>query len=200
VKIDVLLVDYGEVISQSQPPETLDEMAALTRLARPVLVERYWEHRPAYDRGGDARSFWSKVAADAVADNGTLARLVELDVAGWSRINHETFDVLLRAHERGVSLSLLSNAPAELASALGADPAFKVFDHLLFSSRLGAVKPERAIFEAAAEATGTPPCRIAFVDDRPANVDAAAAYGMQTILFESPSQLGAELDDLTRAP
>ena len=50
-----LLVDYGEVVSETQPPETLEAMAGLVGLPLPSFVERYWEHRLPYDRGGSAR-------------------------------------------------------------------------------------------------------------------------------------------------
>jgi putative hydrolase of the HAD superfamily len=190
----VLLVDYGEVLSEPQPPEPLDAMARITGMALPDFVERYWEHRPAYDRGGSANAFWSAmIGTEEVADAAMLEELVALDIASWLELNGDTLKVLKDARRHGTSLSLLSNAPRELASALRRDPTFELFDHLIFSSELGMVKPEQAIFEAAAEIVSAAPAEIVFVDDRPANVGAAAGAGMQGLLFSSAAQLREEL-------
>jgi putative hydrolase of the HAD superfamily len=185
----VLLVDYGEVLSEPQPPEPLAAMARITGMALPDFVERYWEHRPAYDRGGSANAFWSAMIGTEVADTAMLEELVALDIASWLELNGDTLNVLKDARRHGTSLSLLSNAPTELGSALRRDPTFELFDHLIFSSELGMVKPERAIFEAAAEIVSAAPAEIVFVDDRPANVEAAADAGMQGLLFSSAAQL-----------
>ncbi len=187
-----VLVDYGEVISRPQSQQTLRTLAELTELEVPELEQRYWEHRPPYDRGGEASTFWSTVTGRPVSE-GTLRRLVEVDIQGWLEFDEEALTVLREARQRGVGLSLLSNAPRELADALSAEPSFRVFDHLLFSSRLGVVKPEPAIFELAIEKLGVEAAEIAFVDDRESNVEAGETAGLQAILFTSPRQLRAEL-------
>jgi putative hydrolase of the HAD superfamily len=193
VQARTVLVDYGEVLSESQPPETLDAMAQLTAMAVPTFVERYWQYRPSYDRGGSARAFWSSMISAEMEDQATLDELVRLDITSWSDINEHTLEVLEDVRRREVSLSLLSNAPRELASALRRDSIFELFDHLIFSSELGLVKPEPGIFEAAIEIVSAPPSEILFVDDRAANVEAAVDAGMQAILFSSAAQLQAEL-------
>ena len=53
-----LLVDYGEVISETQPEEMVARMATLIGLEVSEFRKRYWEHRPAYDEGSEARAFW----------------------------------------------------------------------------------------------------------------------------------------------
>src|SRR5438270_10916500 len=112
--MQVLLVDYGEVISQAQPAETIAALASLARLAIPEFVERYWRHRPRYDRGGTANDFWSDVIGTELTDGYTLDQLIRLDVDGWCNLNMETLDVLGAARRHGSSLSLLSNAPHAL--------------------------------------------------------------------------------------
>lgn len=187
-----LLVDYGEVISQPQPPELLRALAELTGLEPPLLAERYWEHRPPYDRGGSAASFWANVVG-ATIPAAKLTRLVELDVESWTRLNGETLRVLDEARERGLALSLLSNAPFELADVLSTDPVFEAFDHLLFSSHLGMVKPEPSIFGRAVGILSLRPEQILFVDDKAANVEAARDAGLHAVAFTSPAQLRSDL-------
>jgi putative hydrolase of the HAD superfamily len=188
-----LLVDYGGVISLDQPRGMLSEMASLAGLEVPEFVERYWRHRPAYDRGIAPRTYWAAVLEAEPSDDGLLDRLVALDLASWSRLNPDTLEVLGAAHERGSSLSLLSNAPHDLADMLSDHPALANFEHLLFSSRLGAVKPGRAVFDASLQAIGRRPDEVVFIDDRPENVQGARRVGLRGVLFTSAEQLRAEL-------
>jgi putative hydrolase of the HAD superfamily len=190
--VRALLVDYGEVISRPQPADAIAAMASLAGLELLEFRERYWGHRVPYDRGGDARAFWSEVIGGPVEDH-TLDRLIRLDIDSWSHLNRETLAVLIDARERGCSLSLLSNAPEELAVAVSDRPEFADFDRLLFSARIGAVKPEARAFDAAVHELGHPREHILFIDDRPANVEGAIDSGLRAVLFTSAAALRAEL-------
>jgi putative hydrolase of the HAD superfamily len=190
--VRALLVDYGGVISRPQPADAIAAMASLTGLEVLEFRERYWGHRVPYDRGADARAFWSEVIGGRVDDD-TLERLIRLDIESWSHLNQATLAVLMDAHERGCSLSLLSNAPEELAVAVSDRPEFADFDHLLFSARIGAVKPDAAAFDAAVHELGHPREHILFIDDRPANVAGAIGSGLRAVLFTSAAALRAEL-------
>ncbi len=167
-------------------------MASLVGIDVPEFGERYWGHRVPYDRGGDARTFWSAVIGEPVDDH-RLKRLIRLDIDSWSHLNGDSLTVLMDARERGYSLSLLSNAPEELAVAVSDRPEFADFDHLLFSARIGAVKPEAGAFDAAVHELGHPREQILFVDDRRANVEGAIDSGLRAVLFTSAAALAAEL-------
>jgi putative hydrolase of the HAD superfamily len=189
----LLLVDYGEVISRRQPQESVAAMARTAGLSLPVFIERYWEYRPDYDRGGSARTFWSAVRGSEVTEDRLLEELVRQDVMSWSHLNPETLDVLRQVKQQGASLSLLSNAPHELATAISDQPAFEIFDQLFFSARLGVAKPDPAAFSAALEKLSRPAGDVLFVDDRPENVEAAATAGFRALRFTSAVQLRSEL-------
>jgi putative hydrolase of the HAD superfamily len=195
VTAPVLLVDYGMVISESQPPQSLRAMAALAGLELPEFVKGYWEHRPAYDRGTSARAYWSAVIGRPLGGDPLLEQLTRLDLASWSHLNRDTLRVLGAAHERGSTMSLLSNAPHDLAAMLSEHPALADFDHLIFSSRLGVVKPERAVFDAAVDLIQRRPAEVVLIDDRQANVEGAIKAGLQAVLFTSAEQLRSELLD-----
>lgn len=184
-----LLVDYGGVISREQPRQAIAEMASVAGLHVDAFVERYWAHRVAYDRGLDAPTYWSAVLSDGPPDERSLERLIRLDVASWGSLNAGTLEILTAAHRDGIALSLLSNAPHELADALDGHRALALFDHLLFSARIGAVKPDPAAFEAALQAMSLDPGEVVFIDDRQPNVEGAIACGLRGILFTSAEQL-----------
>lgn len=67
------------------------------------------------------------------------------------------------------------------------------FDVYALSYRLGAVKPEAAIFHAAAELAGVCPEDIFFVDDIAEHVTGARAFGFDAVQFTTTASLAEEL-------
>jgi putative hydrolase of the HAD superfamily len=68
-----------------------------------------------------------------------------------------------------------------------------VFDRFALSYQIGAMKPDREIFTAAAEIAEVAPEEIFFTDDRPDNVEGARAAGFDAVPFASPAALCAAL-------
>lgn len=190
----VLLVDYGDVISASQRPAAIDAMAAALDLPRDDFLAGYWKHRRRYDLGESPREYWSAVAGREVSDESLLARLEAHDVEGWSELNPGTVALLSWARERGVTVAVLSNAPHALAAAVRAMPALTaVCDHFSFSAEIGAAKPDPRAYRSALTALAASPGDVLFVDDRPENVDGARAVGLRAVRFQSADRLRAAL-------
>jgi putative hydrolase of the HAD superfamily len=186
-----VLCDYGEVISLGQP---LPDRLALEQEAGRVGEEfwfAYWHHRPGYDRGTTGvADYWSAVLGIR-PDRRKLARLIELDVAGWLHTNSDTLAATERAAARGLRLAILSNAPHEVADAIDVAPWANAFSPRLFSSRLLAVKPEREIYAETLRLLGADPEQVTFFDDRPSNVEEARRSGMSAHVFNDPAQIDA---------
>lgn len=70
------------------------------------------------------------------------------------------------------------------------------FDELILSYEVGSTKPDARIYQEVVNRSGLAPSRCLFVDDLEANVEAAAALGMQTIQFTGVEPLKARLTDL----
>jgi putative hydrolase of the HAD superfamily len=71
-----------------------------------------------------------------------------------------------------------------------------IFDAFLSSCWLGVTKPTRRFYERAVAISQCVPKDSVFVDDREQNLVPARALGMNTILYQSADQLGAELTEL----
>jgi putative hydrolase of the HAD superfamily len=177
-----LLFDFGEVISTAQPADEVAAMAALTVLPEAEFTRRYWALRPGYDAGGTALNYWSGILGTTPGP-ALLRRLVELDVASWLHLNPDTLHLLDDLHAAGTAVSLLSNAPHELARELDRHTDLKPFRRLLFSADLALTKPDPRCYTAALAALGADPADVVFVDDRPANLAAAAGLGIKGIHF-----------------
>jgi 2-haloacid dehalogenase len=102
---------------------------------------------------------------------------------------------LLRAlKRRGVLVFALTNFGREtFAHARTHYPFFDEFDRAFVSGHLRLAKPDPAIYEAVEREGGIAPENLLFTDDRPENIEAAAARGWRTHLFEGPEGLAERL-------
>ena len=87
-------------------------------------------------------------------------------------------------HAAGHPLYFLSNMPAPYADHLEQTHGFlQRFSDGIFSARVRLIKPERAIYDLAAQRFGVPPADLLFFDDVVANVAAAQQAGWQAAHF-----------------
>lgn len=187
-----LLCDYGEVLSQTQPPGERSALVTASGLAEPDFWRAYWTHRPAYDRADiSAEDYWAAVLGRSVVPQ-QVRDLTTLDVASWLHANPATAASAARAGQRGYRLAILSNAPIEVADAIDRAPWLVAFQPRVFSCRLRLNKPDPAVYRQVLDQLAARPEEIVFFDDRPENVAAARAVCIQAHLFTDASQL----DDL----
>jgi len=98
-----------------------------------------------------------------------------------------------------VRLYYLSNMPAPFARVLEKKHAFiDWFDGGIFSGDVKLGKPDPAIFELLAARHALAPERTIFIDDMPANVQAARDLGWQAIHCQQPEALAAQLQDVLK--
>ena len=69
-------------------------------------------------------------------------------------------------------------------------------DLAIYSHEVGMRKPDPRIYARACERLGVAPAEIVFLDDVPANIDAARAFGLQGVLFENTAQAIADIEAL----
>ena len=96
-------------------------------------------------------------------------------------------------------IGLLSNAWPSLRNDLEniwliAD----AFDEIIISAEVGMVKPDPRIYKHILERMRINPEETIFVDDLTENIAAAQAIGMQTIIFQNPTQAIQDLNATLR--
>jgi len=105
-----------------------------------------------------------------------------------------TVDVLRDLHAAGVRLLALTNWSAELFPvARGRFDFLELFEDILVSGEERLAKPDPRIFELLTERSGLPPGECVFVDDKPENVEAARAAGLDGIVFVDDGTLREQL-------
>ncbi len=190
----VLLCDYGEVLTVPPPQTDRAALASVAELDEHELWDRYWAHRHAYDRGEvTTAQYWAAILGRR-PEGEMLSRLLAADVACWVHPNRDVLAATERAREAGLQLAILSNAPLDHAAVYDGLEWLAPFSPRLFSSRLGVVKPEPAIYAAAIAALGVPAGEIVFLDDRRRNVEAALAAGLRAELFAGAGQIDRLVD------
>ena len=104
-------------------------------------------------------------------------------------LDREVLDIVknLRGKYR---LGVLSNASGVfLRNALDEAEVGNYFSAIVASSEVGALKPEKEIYEKALELLGVSPEEAVFIDDNPLNAEGAKKLGINTIVFQGANQL-----------
>ncbi|MEJ5914908.1 HAD family hydrolase [Pseudokineococcus sp. 1T1Z-3] len=112
---------------------------------------------------------------------GTRAVVEELDAAGLHLIALTNW-----------SAELFERAGELLEDVVG----LSTFDGVVVSGREGLTKPDPALFRRLLDRFDLDPAATAFVDDSPANVEAAAALGLRAVGFTTAEALRDALADL----
>jgi 2-haloacid dehalogenase len=112
-----------------------------------------------------------------------------------------TVDVLADLRAAGVRLVALSNWSAEMFPIARERFDFLAwFEGIVISGDVGVNKPDRLIFDHLAEQFGIEPTAALFIDDSPANIEAAKALGYSAIRFTDATALRRELVRLELLP
>ena len=117
-------------------------------------------------------------------------------VCAESKVLHaECLDILADLKQNGkVRLATLNNESRELNEhRLNAFKLRSLFDYFICSGYVHEMKPAPGIYKSAIDISGFDAETALFIDDKAENCKAAAALGMETVLFESPIQLRGAL-------
>jgi putative hydrolase of the HAD superfamily len=111
--------------------------------------------------------------------------------------NGAVLEVLARVKAAGYKTLLLSNTDPERFSFVRRRfPEIGLFDHYVLSYELKLLKPDPAIYLAAARLAGTSPGECVFIDDMAENVVGAVEAGLAGIHYLPETDLAAELKKL----
>lgn len=200
----VVLFDLFGVIACHQRPGAMAEMASLSGGAPTDAFDAaYWACRQPYDAGLFSPSqYWTAVLRQLSLPThpDVIEHLRLADIDSWSRVD-DRMVAYVRSLRNVARVALLSNIPADHADAfLAAQPWLRHLDHVTFSGKIYAAKPDPAAFRHCLAALHADPADFLFVDDRDENVRAARSLGMNGHVFTGRDELAAALDTWLPTP
>lgn len=191
-----VVLDLGNVLIDWQPALAIAAGVGVVEAERLLDTEDFdfmaWNHEQ------DAGRRWSAGIAEVRRTHPHWVSHVEAYLEHFPASLAEvpgSLDVVRDLHDAGVPLIGLTNWSDELYYPHAA-PHFEVLellDDVVVSGEVKAAKPDPRAYEIAAERAGLPLERLAFVDDKQVNVDAAVALGMDGVLFTDAAGLRSEL-------
>jgi 2-haloacid dehalogenase len=154
-----------------------------------------------WNRSQDAGRPWAEAVAELA---GTHPHRRELIAAYAERYDEAiagevagTVALLDELAARGTRLLALTNWSAETFPRARERFGFlDRFEGIVVSGEERVVKPEPEVFHRLLERYHLAPTEVVFVDDSPANVEAARRLGMTGLRFTDPDRLRADLADL----
>lgn len=172
-----LQVDWGiepdEMVSDFFKGEFVQVVQG--RLDLYVALHNYFEPKDMADRIEEFVAYWFE------KDIGIDDQVLALADAWRKRTGGRVFAATNQEHHRA----------AYLKDQLGLGAHF---DEIIYSAALGVCKPDRAFFTNAQARMGVSVGQsILFVDDTPANVDGARAFGWRALLYRGRESLSRAL-------
>lgn len=152
------------------------------------------EKRQAVKQGKTDEEFWIAYAKNKgiklPANWSASFKSVMKDAIG---VNPEMYALIDQLKEQQIPVALLSNIDERLSKLIRDFGLYEPFNPCLLSCEIGIEKPDLKAYELLLTELNLPAKEVIFIDDRPENIEAAKAVGLDAILFQSEQQLREEL-------
>jgi putative hydrolase of the HAD superfamily len=185
------------VLTGPPDPEARAALLRITGLTAASLDNFYWANRAAYDEGKlTGLAFWQKLVREAGLSLGPSAidELNLWDARMWTTENPAMLAWQQQLAQRGLLTAILSNMGDNVLDNMKLEfDWLSRFDVLVWSYQLRMAKPDPAIYRHMLKELGTRPEEALFIDDKPANIDAARVLGMKGLVFTTVEQLRSDL-------
>lgn len=185
--IQAVIFDIGNVLIEWQPERFYD--AKIGREKREALFAEVDLHgmNEAIDLGGPFKEGIYATAEKYPEWREEIRMWYDhWIVLGSPEIPH-SIHLLRTLRRKSVPVFALSNFGVDsFAYAQTKYPVLSEFDRFYISGHMKCTKPSAQIYQLVEEDCGIEPASLLFADDRTDNIDAAAARGWQTHLFEKP--------------
>ena len=196
--IEAIIFDYGGVLAWTVDPEpraAWERDLGLMPGALTTLVHdrRLWV--AAQNGSIDSDAHWQSVG-ETLGLNESQLQGLRASFYGGDILNQRLLACIDCLRQQGMALGLLSNFSTDLRGMLEAQDLLRRFDHIAISAEIRVMKPDAAAYEAILGMLALPASACLFIDDLPANVEAAQALGLHGIVFEGTTSCLAALHGL----
>lgn len=193
--IGAVVFDIGNVLIRWHPERVYDALIGKDRRRRMFAEVDLHAMNDRIDRGAN----WQVVVQETGRAFPEYRAEIQLWYDRWLEMAtpeiSESWELLEALKGNNVPVFALSNFGIETFDlARKHYPKLERFDRAYISGHLGVTKPAPRIYEIVEETCGIPPENLLFADDRAENIQAAAARGWKTHLFDGPENFRTRLE------
>ena len=195
-RITTVVFDLGGVLIDWDPRHLYRKLfagdeAGMERFLAEVCTQEW-------DASLDAGRPFAEGVAELVAAHPDQAELISAFWLRWSEMLGEAFEgtvaILRELRRAGFRTYALSNWSTETFPVARSRYSFlDEMDGILISGEVKVAKPDPAIFRHFLARFRLTPDATVYIDDRPANVTAAAEFGLTAVRFVDAAQLRSDL-------
>ena len=199
----LLMVDVDGVLVHGRPGDGLPLFTYLERdlgLRLGALQEAFFKTCwPDIVTGRDALEPRLAEVLGKIAPHVSARTLIDYWFENDSRLDHGLLEDLAALRAGGTKMFLATNQEHMRAAYLMENLRLSdYFDGIFYSAMLGYQKPAPEFFRLATERVGIAPGDIAFIDDYPANIEAARQFGWKAMHWAPGSKLEDALAAFSR--
>ncbi len=176
-----VIFDLGGVVVARNPAKVTEEFREFFSFLAHKQMPLFWEE---YDRGTQTLDQTIEIISKIKSLSVDLCRTTVMEAITMQEPIAPTAKLIEELHANGFRLLVLSNMSLEFIEFIRQMPIYQYFSGEVVSCEEHVVKPEPEIFKLILDRYDVDPSDALFIDDRVANIEAAAAQGINTFLFK----------------
>ena len=193
---EYFLFDLGRVLVQLRPISFLKRFKPSWDETE---IELWWGNLTCireFETGQINEDLFLQKATQETGFEGTIAEFRDL-FTGWILGVYPGAEALIKRLRAQIRVGVLSNTNALHINIIRHEAnLLQAFHDQFYSYEMGMLKPDERVYEYVLEQIGVPPQNVVFFDDSQANIEAAAAVGMQSILVSSFENLILTINEI----
>jgi len=192
---EVIVFDLGNTLIRFDHNISAQKIAGLFGIDSKIIYDMFFDSpiTRAFERGEISPVEFHEKASLALGNKLPFKDFVDI----WNDIFWEdegSCRIARTLKANGYTLFLLSNLNRlHFEHIRGKFGILDIFDELILSFEVGAIKPEKAIFDHVVKLAGGDRSRLVYIDDREDLIKEASALGIDSIRFIDAPRLEVEL-------
>jgi putative hydrolase of the HAD superfamily len=191
--IESVIFDWGGVLIEDPAPGIVKYCSEALGVSKEDYIKEYEKFGEDFQKGFfSEEEFWERMCVGLGVSKPQAPSLWADAFKAAYVPRRRMFSLAADLGKEGYKTAFLSNTE-EPAMRYFYQLGYDMFNVLVFSCVEGTSKPERRIYELTVQRLGVEAEQSVFIDDKPEYIDGAQKASLNTILFESVSQVKNEL-------
>jgi epoxide hydrolase-like predicted phosphatase len=193
-KVKAVIFDWGGVLIDDPAPGLISYCSSKLGISPERFIVVCGSYLPEFQKGLISEAeLWQRVCKDLKIPTPSGNSLWGEAFRHAYSPKQEMFDLAASLKRIGYKTAFLSNTEVP-AMEYFYELDYQMFDSLTFSCAVKTRKPETKIYELTLGNLNVKPGEAIFIDDRIDYIEGAKKVGINTVLFESPSETKKKLE------